>query len=255
MTRRVSRSPQLRFGLRALLLCTFILAVVFAWFASQLAEGRRHQRIAAELRAAGCDVQFSHREWVPMANPPTSAIVGGGTPIEERSTLPVFMERFGIATGVRRIENITIRSRSELVTAFKLVKEIGQVDSISFYETGISQSQLSEMFANVHVKKMYASGERLPRTSMQWLNHDGLTWLCLNRTQLSNPAVNDLPDTLEYLDATRTRINDDGLSSFVRLKNLKTLNLSRTPTSENAISALRQKMPWCEVKWEALRQP
>jgi hypothetical protein len=190
-----------------------------------------------------------------MANPPTSAFVGGGTPIEERSTLPVFMERFGFATGVRRIEKITIRSRSELATALKLVKEIGEVDSISFYETGITQSQLSDTFDNVHVKKIYARGERLPRTSMQWLNHDGLNWLCLNRTQLSNPALKDLPDSLEYFDATRTRINDDGLNSFVRLANLKTLNLRRTPTSENAINALRQRMPWCEIKWEPLSQP
>ncbi len=90
---------------------------------------------------------------------------------------------------------------------------------------------------------------------MKWLNHDGLIWLCLNRTQLSDPALNNLPDTLEYFDATRTRIDDDGLNSFVRLKNLKTLDIRRTPTSENAISSLRHRMPWCEIKWEPLRQP
>lgn len=190
-----------------------------------------------------------------MASPLGSTFGGTGTSIEEKSTLPVFMERFGFASAVRRVEGVTIRSRSELPTALELVKEIGELDSISFYNTGVTQSQLADTFDSVHVRKIYARGEALPRTSMKWLNHDGLTWLCLNRTQLSNPALDDLPDSLEYFDATRTRINDDGLNSFVRLKNLKTLNLRRTPTSEIAINSLRQRMPWCKIKWESLRQP
>jgi hypothetical protein len=90
---------------------------------------------------------------------------------------------------------------------------------------------------------------------MDWLNHDGLVWLCVRRTQFSNPAIEDLRQSLQYLNATRTRISDHGLQSFVRLDNLRILNLRRTPTSESAIDALRAQMPWCVIEWEPLTQP
>ncbi|MEM9828312.1 MAG: hypothetical protein AAF958_17115, partial [Planctomycetota bacterium] len=64
-----------------------------------------------------------------------------------------------------------------------------------------------------------------------------------------------LPSTLQYLDATRTRIHDDGLNGFVRLANLRTLKLNRTPTTKAAIERLRAKMPWCNIQWEPLVTP
>jgi hypothetical protein len=79
---------------------------------------------------------------------------------------------------------------------------------------------------------------------MPHLNQPGLTWLCLAHTQFSDPAIQDLPASLEYFNATRTRITDRGLSGFVRLKHLKELKLRRTPTSEEAVEQLRGEMPW-----------
>lgn len=234
MASRNEHPRRFRFSLRALLVFTLLFALVSGWFGLKLAQERRYQRIAAELQAAHCDVEF-----FPRANP---SITG-------------FLERLGFATEQRRIKVIRIWPRSGLATALKLVQEMGELDTIVFYRNDITASQLSDMFENVDVRSVYAESARLPRTGMEWLNHDGLRWLCLSRTQLSNPAIDNLPDTLEYFDATRTRINDDGLNSFVRLKNLKLLNLRRTPTSENAINALRQRMPWCEIEWESLHQP
>jgi hypothetical protein len=87
---------------------------------------------------------------------------------------------------------------------------------------------------------------------MPYLNQRGLTWLCLSHTQFSDAAIQDLPSSLEYFNATRTRISDRGLPGFLRLTQLQTLNLSRTPTSRQAIEELQAQMPWCKTKWERL---
>jgi len=98
------------------------------------------------------------------------------------------------------------------------------------------------------------SNAQLPRGRIPSLTSQKLTWLCVAQTQFSDPAIADLPASLIYFDATRTRISDRGLAGFVRLKRLKSLDLSRTPTSQAAIEVLRQDMPWCEVHWEPLVQ-
>lgn len=250
-----------RFGLRFLLLFTSLLALAFAWFAWQRSEGRRHEQIASKLESEGCYVQFSHWESVQIPNPPPSTLLRppASMPLvrqiyfEKRSTLPAIMERLDFANAVRRISSVTVRNGADMPSVIALLEQIRAVDCLSFYETGVTESQLSHILKNVQVRHLYLRSEQLPRTSLNWLNHDGLVWLCVSRTQFSNPAINDLPQSIEYLDATRTRVNDDGLASFERLTNLKILNLSRTPTSEIAINALRKRMSWCKIKWERLK--
>jgi hypothetical protein len=95
---------------------------------------------------------------------------------------------------------------------------------------------------------------QLPRTRIPALNQKCLIWLCVARTEFSNPAIEDLPDSLVYFDATRTRIDDQGLKDFLRLRNLRKLVLLRTPTTEAGIDRLKATMPWCDVAWEPLQR-
>lgn len=227
-----------------------LFAVCACWCIWLSAEGHRHATIAEQLIVARCGVEFTHTEFVPIA----TSRDGSRTTMREISTLHPVFEMMGLETLFRRIKHVRVYSRSFLPEALDLIKEIEDLDGVSFSDTGITQSQLSDTFSEVRVRNLYARSEMMPRTNLGWLNHDGLQWLCLNRTQLSNPAVNDLPTSLEYFDATRTRINDDGLAGFVRLKNLKMLNLSRTPTSKQAIDKLQRQMLWCEIKWEPLQE-
>ena len=253
---QTTQRRRFHFSLRSLLLGTYFIAVPLAWLAWQLVEGRQHHRIASDLLALGCSVQFSHREWVPVASRPSySVATNAGTAVEERSTLPQLMETLGLSTALRRIDSVRLRpqNQKELASALILVKRLGDLDSVSFYDTGVTESQLASLLSDVDITKLYIEGETLPPTNMAWLNKDSLTWLCVSRTQFSNPAIEDLPLSLNYLDATRTRINDDGLDSFVRLQNLDTLILRRTPTTKEGVEALRARMPWCDIRWEPLK--
>ncbi len=227
----------LQFSLRFLLLAALIIGLMLAWLASRLNEGRRHQQIARELESLGCDVEFSQTTWIPM-------------PL-------AFVEELGLSNAVRRISHVKLRSspHGTLDSAIALVKEIDALDSAEFFVTGVEERLLADLVASVAVRQLYIESATLPRTRMEWLNNDSITWLCVGRTQFSNPAIDDLPLSLTYLDATRTRINDEGLHSFVRLTSLKTLKLERTPTTGEAIEVLRRRMPWCEITWEPLKDP
>lgn len=88
---------------------------------------------------------------------------------------------------------------------------------------------------------------------MRWLSGTQLTSLHLARSEFSDSAIQDLPDTLEYLDLTRTRISDAGLMGFVRLKRLKKLLLLCTPTSAEGIEDLQSRMKSCDIRWEPLK--
>ncbi len=249
------RSRHHRFGLRVLLLGVTAIAVACAWLKSYDAEGQHHERIAARLLSFGCDIRFSHMQLVPVTNPPPELTLLGGIPMEERSTLPKLIEDYGASRSFRRLSHVTVRSQSYLENALNVIAEVPQLESLSFYTTGVTQPQLAEVLSRTQVKKLVFTGETLPRTEMPWLRHDGLEWLCVMRTQFSNDAIANLPPTLTYLDATRTRINDEGLGKFTRLTNLRTLKLRRTPATKDGIEKLRLQMPWCDIQWQPLVNP
>lgn len=163
----------------------------------------------------------------------------------------------GFSLAIRRLDRVTIRSTDDvrLDRSIALLAPIQRLKSLSFYDTPITAVKLDRLLSSIDVSALYLSSATLPRGRLPFLHHDSLTWLCVSRTQFSNPAIADLPPTLQYLDATRTRINDQGLPALHRLHSLKTLILRRTPTTEQAVATLRDDMPWCNIRWEPLRNP
>lgn len=235
-----------RFSLRSVLVVIFIVAALLSLAAWQIGEGRRHQQIGLRLESLRCSVDYS----------PDGRKRSANTTLAKGSTLPDLARNLQLAATVR-IEKVTLRSQEadKLQRALSLLSDLGSVSSVSFHETGVSEKLLATLLRDVAIEHLYVSSEKLPRTRMPWLNSDGMRWLCVSRTQFSNPAIEDLPLSLTYFDATRTRINDEGLKSFTRMTNLKTLKLRRTPTSSEAIELLRKKMPWCKIDWQPLLNP
>lgn len=252
----MEQQPPKRRRIRLWPAVVFLLVLILATIALPIYEGKRHQRIAEKLNVSSNEVYSSHYEYVTIPDPPDSAWhPGSGRIMKTKSTLPEFIEKSGLSVMFRRIELVRIHYTADLEAALSNLKELGSLKGVSFFNTGVSQEQLTDLFSQIHVSQIDVSGEKLPKTRIPWLTHEGLTELSVRRTNFSNPAIEDLPDSLEWLNAGRTRINDDGLDSFVRLKKLKWLNLSRTPTSEAAIEDLRRKMPWCKIEWEPLVNP
>ncbi len=230
----------------------FQFVLTLTLWASPYAEGIRHEMIADALESQACSVEMSHMEWVETGPPQAF-----GTPTKLQSTLPVWIENTFLRLAFHRIDRVTVRCDSEeqVADAVRQLKRVSSLRTLSVYSKRFEVDDLETVLASVRVKELYVRGMRLPRTDIPMLSHDGLNWLGVMHTQFSNSAIDSLPMSLEYLNATRTRINDEGLPKFVRLVNLRTLNLRRTPTSQAAVDALRRDMPWCEIIWEPLRNP
>ena len=216
-------------------------------------EGIHHKDVAHSLEAFGNTVRFSHIRTVQHHDRKTS----WGTPVTYESTLPPLLDSSGLSLAVRRLESVTIRSKdvARLDRSLSMLTSIPRLKHLSFYDTPLTTEKLNDVLSNTEVSSLYLRNAKLPRGRIPCLNHPTLKWLCVCHTQFSNPALADLTPTLTYLDLTRTRINDKGLPQLQRLRDLKQLNLRRTPTTVQAVDQLRDAMPWCRISWEALRQP
>ncbi len=220
-------------------------------FAPPMVEGLRHGLIAKSLREQQCSVDMSHHRWVQKDD--DGIFVQG----RYESPLPPWIEFTPLRLQYLRIDRVTIHADTDeqiAVTKFFL-KKLRGIPTLSIYSDQFELSDLQEVLADMRVQSLYLRGMRLPRTGISVLSQDGLTWLGVMHTQFSNPAIDDLPLSLEHFDATRTRINDEGLPKFAKFTNLKKLILRRTPTTLNAIIALRKEMPWCEIDWQPLKNP
>jgi len=220
-----------------------LLVLVLIGLALPIFEGKRHQRIAEELEARGANVLFSHFEPVPVSGP-------SGTVFVSRSALPKFMDQTGLSLAVRRIRKVSVMEPSEITAVLPLIRQIGELDQLRLFNSSMTASQLESLLSDVRVESLDIRASILPQTGMPWLNREDLKFLVVERTNFSNPAIDDLPDSLIILNATRTRINDDGLNLFLRLKHLRVLVLSGTPCTDAGIEDLRKKMPWCKIEWE-----
>ena len=232
-----------RFGLRGLLIGVAFVAIGCAVLASFLREGHRQRALAARL-----DAEWSHYEWVPVPGAPGSR--------RARSTLPRWVEAASLSPAFRRIQRVTLRGHTptDCDRELSALAELGKVRTISVYGEGFGERELERLLTHVEVDQLYIESAQLSRGHLPCLSLQRLSWLCVARTQFSNPAIEDLPTSLTYLDATRTRITDEGLPAFIRLKKLRTLILCRTPTTAGAVERLRSQMPGCEISWELLQR-
>lgn len=232
------------------LLFAFGVIIGLAVWGMYFYDGYHHRSVARSLESRGNTVTLTHRKTISLPKRPGLP----GTPLTEISTLHPLVESTGLGNIVRRIHRVTIRSSDprNLKLSLSQVSSLGKIHSLSFYETGVTEQALTVVLNRIFVEHLYIASEKLSRRRMPWLNHEGLKWLCVARTQFSDPAIDDLPQSLEYFDATRTRISDQGLSKFKRLRHLKTLKLRRTPTSQEAINDLKSDMTGCEIQWQPL---
>lgn len=217
-------------------------AIVVLFFVRSARENALHASVAEELRRCGVDASTPREPLFPITflRPLQRAIpsVGSGP------------------LGGPRVTRVVFRAGSDAERAVDLLCRLDHVQNVTLYVDGRSEiltvEQLERLTATVDPEFLYLEGLAVPRTAIPALNGSRLRWLLVARTDFSNPAIKSLPPSLEHLDATRTRIDDEGLPLFASMTNLKTLILRRTPTSEEAIEELREQMPWCVIRWQSL---
>lgn len=242
-----TRSWRIRWSLRVLFVFIGLIAIGMAWISYQMRMGHVHEDAAKKLRELGVSIDWKLVETTPLS--PNSYRV--------EKKLPSWMERLGVGAMFQRLSRVQISDQSpeKVDLAVQQIVRLKQLPHFSSYNAPLTETQLETLLDHVQFESVYLQSMKLGRGPIPCFQNSNITWLLVARTQFSNPAIDDLPMSLEYFDATRTRISDEGLEKFVRLKNLQKLILRRTPTNKSAINDLRKKMPWCEIEWEELRVP
>lgn len=246
------RSWRLQWSLRAFAVMVLIVAAVFMVISRWQRTGQLHEQVAQQLRRSDqAYIEWKHEDY-QWVNPRPGVAVW-----RRASTISPWVKTIGAEHLFLRIDRIVINKKNaqELDPAFEKLSRLDHVGDLTLFDCQANQEQLAQWMAHTSVEKLFIENTSLGRGRLSFLNHPTMTHLHVGRTQFSNPAIDDLPISLQELDLRRTRVNDQGLDQLVRLKNLKRLVLNRTPTSEAAINKLRLKMPWCAIIWEPLKNP
>ena len=246
-TRPKRRSLWRHWSLRMLFGLVAIVAVLFGLISHQMRVARLHAEVAANLRAMNVDAASSRATHLYL----------GPIPIEITDQRQAMLEKFGAKGLTFRVGRVIFRDGMGGKRLTKTIDELSRLDSfshLSLYGGELTQSELTRLLETTQVDTLYLENMPVDRRGIPCLRESKTKWLLLARTQFSDPGIDDLPMTLEYLDATRTRISDQGLDKFVRLKNLQVLILRRTQATEEGIEHLREKMPSCRIAWEPLRK-
>lgn len=242
------RSIWRRWSLRTLFVFVALCALGLTWASHQLRIGQLNGEVSKNVRQLGGMVEAARAEQIylgPFSIPIT----------DQRQS---WLKRLGIENATDRIGRVVLYQRSSGDRLEETIDELSRLDwfkHLSLYGCPMKQDQLARLLENTRVDTLYLEGMEVERRGIPCLRNSQTRWLLLARTQFSDPGIDDLPLTLEHLDATRTRISDQGLDKFIRLKNLKVLNLRRTPTSQAGIQQLQKEMPWCQIAWEPLTNP
>ena len=240
----------IRFSLRFLLMALLFCAALLGWLASLTAEGEAHARVATELANLGSIVRFTQYDAVPISGTRNSIVELDDVVQIQKTVAPTFRDRIRGSVLSRRIAGVKIENKLNLASRLEILGRLQQIDSLAFTNTGITDSQLTDVLSKTRVRSLDLSREKFAWTSDMNFGGQGMIWLCVARTQFNDASIGIVPTTLEHLDATHTRVTDAGLPAFMRLKSLKTLNLSRTRTSRAKIEMLRDDMPWCAIEWQ-----
>jgi len=241
----------MQWSLRTFALLVVAIAAVLMVLSSWQREGQWHQHVAEKLQGQHVGIEWLHEDW-QMVHPKPGVGVW-----RRASTVSPWVRKLGAEILFLRIERVTVNQKNagQLEPVFEQLARLDHLPQLALHHSQATDDQLARWMAGTTIPELAAENSQLGRGRLPFLNHPTLTHLHLGRTQFSNPAIDDLPASLVHLNLRRTRVTDQGLSKFVRLKNLEELVLRRTPTSEAAIERLREQMPWCEIRWEPLTKP
>ncbi|PQO44788.1 hypothetical protein [Blastopirellula marina] len=266
---------RVRWSLRALIVVITLGCLLFALISWHARIGKIHEEVAQRLKGAPWGQTSEkpitgrwHVEWYME----TPEVVTTSRPLRSRPGEPVryqqikhnemvrqspeWVQQTGTELLFHRIKSISALghySRDEIEATVRELSRLDHLQRLDISGEAFTAADLSRIAANVDIDKINGYhiklefGDRMPG-----LLNSPIEDLNLSHTRFSGAAIVDLPISLIKLNLERTSVTDESLDQFVRLTNLKQLNLKRTPTSRAAIGALKRKMPWCGIKWSPL---
>lgn len=80
----------------------------------------------------------------------------------------------------------------------------------------------------------------------------GLKTLNMSGSDVTDDALSPVVEvtSLKHLDLSGTKVTDRGLATLAKLKHLTTLNVRLTAVTHVGVTAIKQALPSCDVRWQ-----
>lgn len=257
--RMKKRSWRMRWSLRVFFFLISVVAVGIGWVSYHMRTGYLHEDVAAKIADSRAIVYWKLTRTVVFDAQDSAGntifLFGAGT--AKVKAAPDWMQTLGVEPVFQRIIGVNINGASpeQLAYCLQQIKRLDEVGELHIKDSPLSATQLRELLEEVETKTLDVRATSIEDDPLPFLRDTNLTYLHLGDAAVSGKVIKDLPETLISLNLTGTQVTDEGLEGLVRLKNLKFLTLSNTPTSEEAIEALREKMPLCKIYWQSETKP
>ena len=209
----MKKRPRLRFGIRALLVATTLVAIPLAIYAYDMSMAARQIAIVKHLRANGGSV--IRYEWEHDANWNKG----------ER-TYPAWMKRFLGEDGLYAVNTLFLESKKE-------------PDELLIQASGLRRLRMLKLpGCNITVDSLQ------PLVKLHFLE-----WLDLFMTPADDECVRTISQikSLKILDLRNTRITDACIDDILTLPNLTELLIVDTSLSDVGIERLRTSLPRCKL--------
>lgn len=247
------RPWRLRWSMRGLFIAITLLCLIFGLVGQRLYVGLVHADVGEQLtlQAEKTPIRYGSPS-------PDKVIIGWTIPHQpvgridfaNDNELPTWMKWTNSDVLFRRLDHVLVVPDipdHDLEFTFQEIHRLGELRELTV-QRFLSAEDLDRLISPLKVQKLFIRplhGENKP---LPFLRNLGVKDLEIHG--FPEIAIEDLPLSLEHLDIGGADIADRSLSRFVRLKNLKRLDLSHTLATREGIEDLRQEMPWCEIDWE-----
>ncbi|PQO44785.1 hypothetical protein [Blastopirellula marina] len=260
--RKKKRSWRVRWSLRVLFVLIALMAGGLGWLSYYMRIGYLHDDVAANVAELGGRVTWELTRVIPpkvnaLPNNNSQIFVGFTPPLKKVKGGPDWMQTWGVEPAYQRIEYVHFNqgSAEDLNRFLQQIERLDRVAGVHINTSPLTDEQLEHLFDHVEMEALGIGGTPIGERPLPFLSDTKLKYLFCDKTFVSDSFLDCLPVTLEHLMIPNTRVTDAGLEKLVRLKNLQLLVLRDTPTSEEAIEKLRDKMPWCEIEWSPQFRP
>lgn len=224
-----------RFKTRSLFILTTGLAIVLTVAVSAWNEGDRHERLRKSMVERQASVKLTYYKYAPpKARDPKLIQV---------SKLPGVFDRIGLSKLVRRVESITLYTRSMSEAEIELllddVRAVHSFETFFIFEGNISNGQIVSIVSDVSVKRLAVRVDALRQSDGKWLDNTELKYISLLGDVVEKKDLTMLPPSIEGLVTQCAPASDIDASDFERFPKLESIDFQTTKVPQALRDDLR----------------
>ena len=244
-----TKSRWRKHSLRTFLICITCLCVVIGRIT---VTANQQRAVKGELNRYGASTYYGH-EWTLFED--TQSSTSRLLAPFARWIDPDFLVPIAIVC-TRPLEEQELKAGAKYTPADVIVpiSKLHGLQILTLTHTNVTNENIAQLTHLSQLHHLSLNMTKLRESPIPGLEKLRLRTLVLSRTRINDESLSTLQTmtTLEHLNLTRTKVTDDGLKYLESLPNLRWLNLRRTLVTQRGYEKFQKDHPQIEVFWEPL---